>query len=104
MAGSRAPSSRAGGNSRLGQLWQLPLLLFSIALFLYAAYLFIDPKPGPTLDQKIAVARTYLDQDRPEAALEQLNRILFTDKVEGPKEAEIHLMLAEALEDAQKQK
>src|ERR1700678_2960621 len=86
---------------RLAQLWQLPLLLLSISLFGYAAYLFIDPKPGPTIDQKIAVATTYLSQDRPDAALEQLNRILSIDKLDPPKEAQVHMMIGESLEKGQ---
>ena len=33
--------------SRLADLWQMPLLLLSVGLFAAAAWLFIDPKPGP---------------------------------------------------------
>src|SRR5260221_9407107 len=89
---------------RLGQLWQLPLLVLSLGLFGYAAYLFIDPKPGLTIDQKVQVARTYLQQERVEAALEQLNRLLNSEKLDRPHEGAIHLMLAEALELGQKQR
>ncbi len=89
---------------QFSQLWQFPLLLVSLGLFGYAAYLFIDPQPGLTVDQKIAVARTFLDQERAEATLEQLNRLLNTDKLEPQREAEVHLMLAEALELGQRQK
>src|SRR4051794_37608287 len=56
-------------NSRVTQLWQFPLLLFSLGLFGYAAYLFIDPKPGLSIDQKIDVARSLLKKERPEAAI-----------------------------------
>lgn len=109
MASGRANSSRGGSplqssRGRLAQLWQLPLLLLSLGLFGYAAYLFIDPKPGPTIDQKIGIARTYLDQERPEAAIEQLNKILNNEKLAPEKEGEVHLMLAESFEDWQKQK
>jgi tetratricopeptide (TPR) repeat protein len=82
----------------------MPLLVCSLALFGVAAWLFIDPKPGLSVDQKIDVARTYIAQLRPEAALEQLNRLLEKEKLEKDREAEIHLLLAEALELGQKQR
>lgn len=86
-----------------GQLWQVPTLLVSLGLFLYAAYLFINPAPGATIDQKIAVARDYLKQSRPDAAREQLNKILASEKLTPDREAACHLMLAQSLEDSQKQ-
>ena len=89
---------------RAGQLWQVPLLLASLGLFGYAAYLFIDPKPGPTLDQKLKIARTFLAQERPDAAIEQLNKLLSTEKLDKLHEGEIHLMLAEAISVAEFQK
>src|SRR5580704_7207137 len=96
--------SRANRSSRhLSQLWQLPLFILSLALFVYAGYLFISPGPGATIDQKIAVAQDYLKQNRPDAALQQLSRILETEKPEPAKEGTIHLLIAEALEAAQKQ-
>src|SRR4051794_969018 len=82
---------------RAGQLWQLPLLLVSIGLFGFAAYLFIDPKPGLTIDQKLNVARTYLAQERPDAAIEQLNKLLNTEKLDKLHEGQIHLLLAEGI-------
>lgn len=96
--------SRSGGSSRnLSQLWQLPLFLLSLALFVYAGYLFIGPGPGATIDQKIAVAQDYLKQNRPDAALQQLSRILDGERPEPAKEGTIHLLIAEALEAGQKQ-
>jgi len=100
MATSRASRSP----QRFSQLWQLPLFILSIALFVYAGYLFINPGPGATIDQKIAVAQNYLQQDRPDAALQQLSRILDTEKPEQAAEGQIHLLIAQALESAQKQK
>jgi tetratricopeptide (TPR) repeat protein len=98
-------TSRAGRSAqRFSQLWQLPLFILSIALFIYAGYLFINPGPGATIDQKIAVAQTYLTQDRPDAALQQLSRILDTEKMPALKEGQVHLLVAQALEAAQKQK
>ena len=93
-------SSRA--NPRLSRLWQLPLLVISLGLFGTAAYLFINPGAGLTIDQKIEVARLYLKYDRPEAALDQLNRLLTTEKLTPQNEGRIHLLLAESLENAQK--
>jgi tetratricopeptide (TPR) repeat protein len=95
--------SYPGAKPRLAHLWQLPLLLLSLGLFGTAAYLFINPGPGLTIDQKIQVARTYLNYNRPEAALDQLNKILTTEKLTPDKEGKVHLMLAETLEQAQAQ-
>ncbi|HTW95698.1 MAG TPA: tetratricopeptide repeat protein [Tepidisphaeraceae bacterium] len=91
-------------SGRLGQLWQLPLLITSIALFIYSAYLFINPQPPATIDQKIDVARTYLSEERPDAALEQLNRILDTEKLKPDKDGIVHLLIATALEAGQQQR
>lgn len=96
------PSHRRAG--RASQLWQLPLLLVSLGLFGYAAYLFIDPKPGLTIEQKIDVARVLLDQDRPEAAMEYLNKLLVSEKLEPANEGQIHILLARSLADAQHQR
>jgi len=101
MSTNRALSLRWA--ARISQLWQLPLLIVSIALFIYAGYLFINPGPGASIDQKIAVAREYMNQDRPDAAWQQLVRTLETEKPERSQEAQIHLMLGEALEAAQAQ-
>jgi tetratricopeptide (TPR) repeat protein len=81
----------------------LPLLILSVALFIYAAYLFINPGPGATIDQKIAVARDYLAQDRPDAALQQLSRILDTEKLDRDREGAVHMLIAEGLDAGQKQ-
>jgi tetratricopeptide (TPR) repeat protein len=99
------PSDHAArGNTRkLAQLWQLPLLLSSLGLFGYAAYLFIDPKPGLTVDQKIDAARVFLRDGRPAASIAVLNQVLNTEKLLREKEAKIHLLLAESIESAQKQ-
>ncbi|MGA3065937.1 MAG: tetratricopeptide repeat protein [Tepidisphaeraceae bacterium] len=102
MAKISAPSL-GHPSGRLSQLWQLPLLIFSVALFIYAGYLFVNPGPGASIDQKIAVARNYLNQDRPDAAWQQLVRILESEKPAKDKEAQIHLMLAESLDDLQTQ-
>src|SRR5688572_1632817 len=100
-------TSHSGGApraARIAQLWQLPLLLVSLALFGYAAYLFIDPKPGLTTDQKIDFATVYLSHERPDASIEHLNKLLATEKLEPPHRARVHMLLAQSLEQAQKQK
>jgi tetratricopeptide (TPR) repeat protein len=99
MASQRSTAHSA----KLAQLWQLPLLLLSLSLFGYAAYLFIDPQPGLTIDQKLDIARKYLDNERPKASLELLNKILTTDKLESDAQGRVHIMLAESLDMAQKQ-
>ena len=97
-----------GSSSRatpgLARLWQLPLFLLSLGLFGYAAYLFIDPKPGLTIEQKIERARTFLEYDRPEAAADQLNKLLAGERLSLENSAKVHLMLAESIEGAQRLK
>ena len=88
----------------LSQLWQFPLLVLSLLLFGLAAYLLIDRGAGLTIDEKINIARAYLRQDRPEAAIEQLNRLLDGERMDELHTAQIHLLLAASLEAGQKQK
>ena len=76
----------------------------SFQLFGYAAYLFIDPHGGPSIEQKIGVARTFVEQDRPDAALAQLKRILETEKLNPPHKSSVHLLAAEAWEQWRKQR
>jgi tetratricopeptide (TPR) repeat protein len=90
-------------NPRLAQLWQLPLLVLSLGLFGAAAYLFVNSGPRLTSDQKIDFARLYLKYGRPEAALDQLNTLLLTDRLAPDNEGKVHLLLAESLAEAQKQ-
>jgi tetratricopeptide (TPR) repeat protein len=89
---------------RFAQLWQVPLLLLSLGLFAYAAWMFFDIRPGQSIDQKMASARTLMTQERPEAAIDYLNQLLNTAKFDVSHEGRIHLMLAESLEMLQKQK
>ncbi|MGE5611589.1 MAG: tetratricopeptide repeat protein, partial [Bacillota bacterium] len=89
---------------RLAKLWQLPLLLLSLALFGYAAYLFIDPQAGPSAAQQIEIARVLLKQDRAEAAIKHLNTLLEKGNLKPEVEGGIRVVLGEALEQAQKQK
>jgi tetratricopeptide (TPR) repeat protein len=96
-------SRRSNSHARLAQLWQFPLLLISVGLFAFAAYLFIDPRPGLSIDQKVEIARKFLDQERPEASLAQLNKIVATEKLDKDHEGKVHLMLAESLELGQRQ-
>jgi tetratricopeptide (TPR) repeat protein len=88
---------------RLADLWQFPLLLLSVGLFAYAAYLFIDPHAGPTLEQRISLSRDYVRQERPEAALALLNQILGASNLTLDQQARVHILIAEALDVGQKQ-
>ena len=90
-------------SSRLAHLWQWPLLLFSLGLFSYSAYVFIDPKAGPTLAQRIDVAHKLLRQERADAALEQLN-LLLLEKLKPEVEGAIRMLLGEAMEVGQRQR
>lgn len=91
-------------NARLAQLWQLPLLLLSLALFGYAAYLFIDPQPGLTVEERINSVKTFLAQERPEAANQLVVRILSSEKLSAEHQGVLHLLNAESIDMAQKQK
>lgn len=97
-------ATRTTTSNRLAQLWQFPLLLVSLGLFGTAAYLFIDPQPGLSVEERISIARKYLDTERPKAALQQLNEVLTTSKLESLTQGRVHLMLAESLEMAQREK
>ena len=100
-----ADRGRASGpvaKRRLAQLWQLPLLLLSLGLFAYAAYLFIDPKPGLSVERRIEFSQAYLRHGRPDAAVDQLNKLLTSEKLARDVEARVHLLLAECIESAQK--
>src|SRR4051812_33576002 len=81
----------------------MPLLLVAVGLFAYSAYLFIDPRPGLSIGQRIDTARAYLAQGRPQAAVDQLNKLLASEKLARETEAGVRLLLAESLESAQKQ-
>jgi tetratricopeptide (TPR) repeat protein len=104
MAVAAAPQSPHRAKPGLARLWQLPLFLLSLGLFGYAAYLFIDPKPGLTTDQKIELARAHLRYDRPEAAADRLNSLLAGERLTLENQAKVHLLLAQAIEEAQKLK
>jgi tetratricopeptide (TPR) repeat protein len=102
-ARSASGNSNNAGTGRLSQLWQLPLLLLSLGLFGYAAYLFIDPRLGPTVEQRLESARILLAQERPQAALDMLNGLLDSAKLDTLQQGRIHLMLGQSVEIAQKQ-
>src|SRR6266542_6507999 len=102
MATGKDAMSRA--THQLAQLWQLPLLLLSWLVFALAAYLFINSSPGLTVKRRIEMAELYIQHERPEAALEQLNRLLTGERLTQENEGAVHLHIAEALETAQKQR
>ena len=83
---------------RFSELWQLPLLVVSLALSLCAAYLFVDAQPALAFNQKIAVVRHYLDNERPEAAAQSLTRLVASERLPREHEATVHLLLAESIE------
>ena len=89
---------------RLSHLWQLPLLFASIVLFVCAAVLFVEGRPTITINQKLAVARAYLREDRPDAAVESITRLMAAEKFPREVEGQLHLAFAEALDAAQNQR
>lgn len=80
----------------------MPLFVVSVAFFLYAAYRFISPH-FLTPAEKLTIARELLKADRPDAAIDQVNSLFSSGKLHGETEGEAHLLIAEALEDAQTQ-
>jgi tetratricopeptide (TPR) repeat protein len=89
---------------RLAHLWQLPLLFCAVVLFVCAAVLFVEGRPEITLNQKLAPARAFLRDDRPDAAVESITRLLGSEKFPRDIEGQIHLALAEALDASQQQR
>ena len=101
---SRRSTSEPASKGRLSQLWQVPLLVLSLGLFGYAAYLFIDPKPGLTIPQRIDRADLLLQHERPDAAREILTKLLTSEKLVRENEAKVHLLLSRAIDAEQREK
>ncbi|MGF1635100.1 MAG: tetratricopeptide repeat protein [Phycisphaerae bacterium] len=91
-------------DAHLAHIWQLPLLLLSLLLFGAAAYVLVQSSPKLTAEQKMQLARTYLEQERPTAALEELNAVLGDKHASRDLRGMAHLLVAESLELGQKQK
>jgi tetratricopeptide (TPR) repeat protein len=92
-----------GATPRLTQLWQLPLLALSTGLLICAACLFVDASPGLALHAKIDQARAFLQNERPQAAVEHLNRLLASETLSPASEAPVHLLIADAMDAEQAQ-
>src|SRR5947207_13870124 len=94
-----------GAGRRLSHLWQLPLLLLSLALFSATTGLYVDGRPTIALNQQLAVARQLLQNDRPDAAAEHVTRLMErAEKLPQQSEGKVHLLLAESLDAAQRQR
>jgi len=104
MSSRTSQSASPTSSHSVAQLWQLPMLMLSLGLFGYAAYLLWDPKPGPTVEQRLADVRTLLKMERPEAAVERLKKLVATDELTLQQQSRIHLHFAEAIEMYQDQK
>src|SRR5437879_5869584 len=96
MASGRTPR-------RISQLWQGPLLLASLGLFGYSAYRFIDPR-ATTVGERLQVARDLLGQERPEAALDYLNKMMGEGRLDAKGQGEVHLLMAESIRAAQRRR
>lgn len=94
---ARSSTDAAVVQSPLAGLWQMPLLLVSLGLFTLAAYLFINPQPGPGFREQIERARRDVRSDRYDAAIGRLNDVLASPH-EPAEAAEAHLLIAEALD------
>ncbi len=101
MARDRAPLDASPVRSAppLAGLWQVPLLIVSLALFGVAGYLFINPQPGPGLGEQIERSRRDIKAERYDAAIGRLGDLLDV-AAESPDEPEIRLLIAEALDRA----
>ncbi len=89
-----------------GQLWQVPLFLVALGLFAYASLKWLDLKPTvvAVAPDELKVAEDLLSKDRPEAAIETLNKLIANDKLPREVIATAHLDLARAIDAAQKSK
>src|SRR5688572_26583421 len=89
---------------RFSHLWQVPLLLVSLCVSACAACLFIEARPVITLNQKLAPARELIARERPDAAIESLHRLVASQQIPREGQAQIHLLLAEAIDASQRQR
>lgn len=86
--------------ARAGQLWQLPLLLFSISLFLYAVNLAVNSRAGATVEQQLALAANYLNQDRNEPASDLLKKLINSEKLSSAQEGAAYMLLGQSIQQA----
>ncbi len=77
--------------------------MVSLTLSVCAAYLFVDAKPALAFAQKIGIAKQFLRDERPEAAAQSLTRLVASERLPREHEAQVHLLLAESIDAAQKQ-
>lgn len=96
--------SSDSSKNRRDRFWQFPLLLLSLGLFGYAAYLFINPKPRLTVAQRIDRDEALLHNDRPDTARADLLQILAPGKLTPENEARARLLLARVIDAEQRQK
>jgi tetratricopeptide (TPR) repeat protein len=101
---SRRTKGEHAAKGHLRQLWQVPLLVLSLGLFGYAGYLFIDPKPGLTIAQRIDRAEVLLQHERPDAAREELSKLLTSEKLVRENQAKVHLLISRAVDASQREK
>src|SRR5439155_16980898 len=78
--------------------------LLSLGLFTTTACLYVDARPGITHREKLSVARQLLHDDRPDAAAEYVNRLMAAEQFPPEAEGQVHLLFAESLDAAQKQR
>lgn len=97
-------TTRGAYPRRLSHLWQLPLLLLSLAILSCAACLFVDARPIIALNQQLLPVRELMRAERPDAAAEKLTKVLASEKLPREAEAQVHLLLGETIEAAQKQR
>ena len=94
---------RARQDDSSGGLADAKLLVVSLALFGYAAYLFIDPEIRPLpLPSASKPSKSFSRMKRFEAALDLGNKLLASGNLKPAEEGHVHLLLAQVLEGAQK--
>ena len=81
----------------LSRLWQLPLLVFSLAVFAYAAWLLVRPAPAPTVGQRLAAAQDMIRKGRSDAAAAQIN-VIFQEAMTPQQEGAARMLLAQAMD------
>lgn len=91
-------STSSSAAPEASRLWQWPLLIVAIALFGYASFLFVDPGKRADVPRFLSIASSYIDHDRPEAAVAVLNQLQQLGELTESERARLHLLTAEAID------
>jgi tetratricopeptide (TPR) repeat protein len=91
-------STSASTSAEASRLWQWPLLIVAIGLFAYASYLFVDPGKRADVPRFLEISQSYIDHDRPEAAVAVLNQLQRVGDLSDVERGRVHLLTAQAID------